>query len=199
MSGVIFLPDKHQYFIGEIELPSVTHICRFLSYDMASGANIWLRDVAAARGTEIHEICEAIDYGMTPELIRYDMAPYISAYMDFLRDYQIKGWQGIELVMGDLELGFAGTADRLGEINSRMAIMDIKTGSTLHRAPLSAQLTGYAILHEKLHGYIPKLYALHLKKDGKYTLRKVDFNAELWAACMTMQKSLQPKRRNRKS
>lgn len=193
MDSVTFLPEAHQYFVGEVELPSVTHICRFLSVDIAANAKSWLRDAAAARGTAIHAACEAIDYDMEPEELTPETAPYVEAYKGFLRDYRIKGWQGIEVVMGSLNEGFAGTADRIGMIDGRPAILDIKTGSTLRTAPLTAQLTGYAILHGKR----PGLYGLHLKKDGTYTLRQVDFNAELWRACMTLHHALQPKRRTK--
>jgi len=198
VEDVLFLPDSHQYFVGGVELPSVTHICRFLSVDIADGAKPWMRDAAAQRGTIIHAACESIDYGLDPDGLTPETTPYTIAYLDFLRDYRITGWAGIEVIMGSRQLGYAGTADRIGWIDGKLVILDIKTGSTLHTQPLAAQLTGYAKLYRFQAGRFPDaLYGLHLKKDGTYTLREVTINHDLWASCVYLNNAIAPKRRKK--
>ena len=61
-----FDESTHTYTIDGKEVPSVTEVCRFLSYDQKSDKP-WLARVAADRGTRVHAACAAIDYGMEPE------------------------------------------------------------------------------------------------------------------------------------
>ena len=101
---ISFDPDTHTYTIDGVEVPSVTTVCRFLSYDQKSDKP-WLARVAADRGTRIHAACAMIDYGEEPEE-DFDTAGYLKAYRRFLKDYR-PGWEGIEYIAGDTILGVA--------------------------------------------------------------------------------------------
>ncbi|SBW02556.1 conserved hypothetical protein [uncultured Eubacteriales bacterium] len=195
MGGLTFLEETHQYFMDGVELPSVTRITRFLSYDIAEFAKPWLRDEAAVRGTAIHAASEAMDYGLELDAIPAQYLPYLDAYAAFLRDYCIRGWEGIEVQMGSAVLGFAGTADRIGQINRRTAIVDIKSSYALHIPSLTAQLTGYGMMWEEEHpGPVPDLYGLHLRGNGTYTLRAVPYAPSLFNPCLTLHQALLPKK-----
>ena len=61
-----FHEASHTYTLDGVDLPSVTHICRFLAYDYKSDKP-WLAEAAARRGTAVHEACALIDYGEEPE------------------------------------------------------------------------------------------------------------------------------------
>ena len=168
--SVQFDPERHIYTVDGVPLPSVTEVCRFLAYDFKS-AQPWLAEAAARRGTAVHEACALIDYGEEPDETP-EIAGYLKAYRRFLADYRPE-WELIEHPMGDVELGFAGTLDRFGYLNSAPVLADLKTGQ-LHDALLSAQLVGYSELLYKERGYIPSmLFALKLSDDGTYELRDV--------------------------
>lgn len=186
-----FNEKSHTYTLDGVELPSVTHICRFLAYDYKS-SRPWLAAEAARRGTAVHEACALLDYGETQEETP-EIAGYLKAYRRFLADYR-PDWELIEHPLGNLELGFAGTMDRFGTLgDGRSCILDIKTGQ-LHRPALSAQLTAYRWL-------LPPwcscdcLCALKLSKDGTYQLIEVPHNDKLLETCLYLEKATERKKR----
>ena len=193
MQKITFDAENHQYYIDGVEVPSVTTVCRFLAYDQKSDKP-WLARVAADRGTRVHEACAAIDYGLYPEETE-DISGYLKAYRRFLKDYR-PDWEGIEYIAGDTILGVAGTIDRFGTLyDGRTCILDIKTGSQLHDAPLRAQLTGYKRLLALDRGFYPDhLYALQLSKDGTYHLREVRQDDELLNACIYINSAVERKK-----
>ena len=192
MQKITFDAENHQYYIDGVEVPSVTTVCRFLSYDQKSDKP-WLARVAADRGTRVHEACAAIDYGLYPEETE-DISGYLKAYRRFLKDYR-PDWEGIEYTVGSAEIGMAGTIDRFGTLyDGRRCILDIKTGTQLHDAPLRAQLTGYKRLLALDRGFYPDhLYALQLSKDGTYTMVDVRQDDELLNACMFIHNAVRRK------
>ena len=192
MQKITFDAENHQYYIDGVEVPSVTTVCRFLAHDQKSDKP-WLAREAAERGTRIHAACAAIDYGIEPEETD-DISGYLKAYRRFLKDYR-PDWDGIEYTVGDAQLGLAGTIDRFGTLyDGRTCILDIKTGSQLHDAPLRAQLTGYKRLLALDRGFYPEyLYALQLSKDGTYTMVDVRQDDELLNACMFIHNAVRRK------
>ena len=191
---VLFDEEKHIYTINGKNLPSVTDICRFLSYDQAVNAKQWLRDDAARRGSQIHALCALYDY--EHDLlngIERDISPYFDAYIGFLRDYRPE-WELIEHPMGSEHLGFAGTLDRYGIIDGKYCLLDIKTSSHLHKVPLSAQLAGYALLLQEEGRSVEKGYGLHLDKRSCYELVEIIPDEALFSCCMQIDKKLRRKR-----
>lgn len=175
-----FDEEHHKYYDGDIELPSVTTITRFCSYDSINGKGIdpFYRD----RGTLIHALCA--DYDFTDELPQgTGVDGYLKAYADFKRDYRPK-WDYIEHMIGSVELGFAGTIDRIGYIDGQLAILDLKTSSKVNLVALTAQLTGYAWLIDKPI----MLYGLQLQKKGDYRLIPVQADYDLFKACQILHK-----------
>lgn len=176
---------NHKYFDGDIELPSVTTITRFCSYDSinGNGSNPFYRE----RGTLVHELCA--DYDFTGELpTGTGVDGFLKAYADFKRDYRPK-WDYIEYMMGNADIGFAGTLDRVGYIDGQLAILDIKTAAKPNVVALTAQLTGYYELWaDNLDNGLPKLYGLQLQKKGDYKLIPIDVDGELWEACQVLHK-----------
>lgn len=188
----------HRYTVNGRELPSVTHVCRFLSVDVAANARPWLRDMAADRGTRVHAYTVMLDYGEEPEEVEPDCAGYLEAYRRFLRDFRPK-WAGIETVLGSEVLGYAGTCDRHGTVriaNKRTpCILDIKTGAELHHAATAAQLQGYSHLLNRPQSDPPALLlALHLRRDGTYALYdETDTAPHLFLNCMVLHRAMKNK------
>ena len=173
MAHLDFDEVKHQYTIDGTPVPSVTEICKPLTVDVASQAKPWLRDAAADRGTRIHEYCAEIDMqgGAEGMVFDWDCVGYVNAYLAFLRDYRITQWSAVEYMLCNPQMGVAGTLDRAGIVDRKMALVDLKTGSHIDRALLTAQLTGYQFLWEQ-SGMEPidALYGLQLRKNGEYRL-----------------------------
>lgn len=187
-----FDEKTHTYTVDGVELPSVTHICRFLAYDYKSDKP-WLAEAAARRGTAVHEACALIDYGEKPEETP-EIAGYLKAYRRFLKDYR-PDWELIEYPMGSLALGYAGTLDRCGTVyHGRTCILDIKTGQ-LHGPSLRAQLTAYQELITPWHSTPDYLYALKLSKNGTYELAEVRYDLELLKICLFMNQAVERMKR----
>ena len=181
-----FDEEHHKYYDGEIELPSVTIITRFCSYDSinGNGVNPFYRD----RGTLVHELCAEYDFtGELPKGTGVD--GFLKGYADFKRDYQMSDWLFVEYMMGNAEIGFAGTIDRIGYVDGQLAIVDLKTASKPNTLALTAQLTGYLLMFEfskSIELEMPKLYGLQLQKKGDYKLIPIEPDFELFEACQIL-------------
>lgn len=189
-----FNETTHTYTIDGVEIPSVTTVCRFLSYDQKSDKP-WLAQIAADRGSRVHEACALLDYGEEPTEDP-EIAGYLTAYRRFLKDYR-PDWEGVEYITGDTETGLAGTVDRFGTLYDGIpCIVDIKTGARLHDAPLCGQLTGYDRLlrKDRIRFQAERLYALQLAKDGTYMLRNVQRDDQLLDACIFINNAVRRKK-----
>jgi len=178
---IYFDEATHTYTVDGQRLPSVTEICRFLSYDRKSDKP-WLAQQAADRGTRIHEACVLLDYGEDPE-DDPEIAGYLTAYRRFLHDYKPE-WQGIETMLGSKSLGYAGTCDRYGIINGRRVVLDIKTGASVNKVSVASQLDGYASLLWAKRGWCAdSLFCLLLRKDGVYVLGEMPKELSAFVVC----------------
>ena len=201
MSKVQFDEATHTYTLDGKELPSVTRIIRYLAVDKANNADPNMALIARERGSAVHEATVMYDYsGEIPDDFPVEYAPYLEAYVQFVRDYK-PGWELIEHQMGNKTLGFAGTLDRFGLIDGEYAILDIKTSYKVDMPSLSAQLTAYRSLLYK--EYSPakwdailekglNLYGLQLMRNGKYRLYKCDESVGdiLFQSCLKIYRAI---------
>lgn len=192
---LVFDAASHTYTLDGAALPSVTAICRYLSYDLKSDKP-WLAQAAAERGSRVHEACALLDYGEEPEE-RAELRGYLTAYRRFLQDYRPE-WEGVEYRTANAGLGLAGTVDRFGTFYDGVpCILDIKTGAKLHRAPITAQLTGYSRLLavDRVQFHAARLYALRLEKSGLYDLQEYPPDEHLLNACLYIEQAQRRKAR----
>lgn len=185
MSHVVFDEATHIYTVEGQELPSVTEIIRFLSFDAAVGADKAMRDYAAECGTRIHEACTLYDFEGEDAEVDTDIVGYVQAYAAFKRDYGITDWLYYEKPLGSVRLGYAGTPDRIGLIDGCMTILDIKTGSKINKYALAAQLTGYHELAAVELGItnVSQRWGLHLKKNGSYSVINAPLSLMAFVCC----------------
>lgn len=178
MPELMFDEASHVYTLGGEELPSVTQICEPLTagkYPVGAG----VVSAAAARGTRIHELTALYDIDALPDEIEAEAVPYLAAWAAFCRDYRPE-WEFVEhRLHGELNgLPIAGTADRIGIIDGRRVVVDIKTAQSMDRASkiaLCCQLEGYAQMSER-EVFMPGL-GVQLMKDGTYRVhdqRKIE-------------------------
>ena len=190
MGKIEFDAEKHEYTWEGQKIPSVSDILAPLSAERYGEINPAVLQQAAARGTAVHEICEAMDYGLDPE-IEPGLEGYAQAYSDFLRDYFPK-WELIEQIVyyrvdGDVYTApplFCGTVDRYGTIDDKPAVLDIKTYASLTTDSMISASCQTAMYRTAIFSAVPiedlhkaeetRRYLLHLKKDGSYRL--VDLN-----------------------
>jgi hypothetical protein len=157
------------YFYDGHLYPSVTEICAPLqSFADVSPAVL---QQAQRRGTQVHEYCQLIDYGVEPDALEVEpeLAGYVIAYMRFLRDYKPE-WDMIEQPLVSTAEEYAGTLDRFGEIDGRPWLVDLKTTAQPKRPTRiswACQLEGYSRM---LECDIYRRADLQLKKDGTYKL-----------------------------
>ena len=138
---LIFDENEHRYSIlgnWEIEVPSVTQLLKFgniVDYDFLdiSYANI---------GTEIHKMTELMDEGLYPrDLAEGRVQASMLAYEAFLEDHEVV-WEDSEKQFFSERGFYAGTIDRIGTVDGKRMIVDIKSGSKVRWHAL--QLAGYA-------------------------------------------------------
>lgn len=198
MSKVQFDEATHTYALDGVELPSVTHIIRYLAVDKANNADPNMALIARERGSAVHEATVMYDYsGEIPDDFPAEYAPYLEAYVQFVRDYK-PGWELIEHQMGNKTLGFAGTLDRFGVIDNEWCILDIKTSYKVDIPSLSAQLTAYHDLllneqFERLENARIRHLGLQLMRTGKYRLYETDCEkgSDLFYSCRRIYKTME--------
>lgn len=168
-----FIEKEHKYIDPEGNvIPSVTEILSMINtgYDKINPAVL---EHAAMKGTLVHEWCEMYDYcGENEEPVPSELEPYCQAYADFIRDYKPE-WTAIESVVYynamTTGIGYAGTADRIGFIDGKLCVVDIKTiasPSSLDHVKVCCQTAAYGLAADVWGDR----YALYLKPDGKYRL-----------------------------
>lgn len=122
-----------------------------------------IRDEAGRRGSTVHHLTEALDLGAEVMLCNEDGSPrykmsewaMLERYVDF-RNTVKPTIVEIETNLIDAELGFAGTMDRLVEINDELWIIDIKTSNAVYDH-YDLQLVAYWQLWCKINKVRPEL------------------------------------------
>lgn len=146
MAEFLFEESTHTYTLDGVVIPSVTEICAPITCGKYPPVGVVQQ--AAARGTRVHELCALYDMDALPDEIEAGLVGYVKAWAAFCRDYK-PVWKHIELPLyGEIDPGqpFAGTLDRIGEIDGRTRVVDIKTAASLDRpakVALCEQITGY--------------------------------------------------------
>ena len=194
-----FFEDAHTYLVDGREVPSVSDILAYITASHYGSINEAVLKQAAQRGTDVHKACQEIDYGCEAE-VDPQIAPYIRAYCDFLRDYA-PDWQEIEQIHYDEDEDYCGTVDRMGFIDGKPVILDIKTTGSPTKANYVAYATqtwAYSLFYYAKYKHDIKRYILFLKKDGKYRLLSCEEYEEknrftgsnIWNMCVMLYQTL---------
>ena len=200
MAQVISLrEDIHEYRTPDgTVVPSLSEYLRFMSREIYESVMQYTLDHAADRGTRVHAACEVLDkFGKVN--CDADIVPQIKAYAQFKKDYAPE-WGLIERSMYHPEMNIACTIDREGMMGGFKILLEIKAQEQLKISYVKAQLNGQKKIYERDigEGEIDKLYALQLKKDGKYRLIEIEKDDREFMACWTLHKALEKKPRKKK-
>lgn len=159
---ITFKEDTHEYFNEDKKLISVTQLMRKhgLAPDYGNIPEAVLR-AKAERGTLIHKEIE--DYIKNGEI---GFTAEFTAFKKYADNSNANTYESEYILYNDI---CAGTADLILIDNGEFIIADIKTTATLHKEPLSWQLSIYAAL---FNAYLPnepiikRGQAFHFDKDG---------------------------------
>lgn len=137
-----YLHDNGNYY------PSVTTILD--AYPKSAQFYEWLkkagedadeiRDEAGRKGSNVHQLCEDYDNGAECTILdHYGKAQYkqiewsmFERYVDFRTRYASHYMVANEKHYISPKLGFAGTLDRVFEVNGELMLLDIKTSNAIH-------------------------------------------------------------------
>lgn len=142
-----FLDSRFYQHPSGVFLPSCTTILD--AYPKSAAFYEWLkragedadeiRDEAGRKGSAVHQLCEDYDRGMECSILSERGQPIykqmewamFERYVEFREKYK---WNLIanECHYMSVDLGFAGTLDRVFEIDGKLVLVDIKTANSLH-------------------------------------------------------------------
>ena len=181
-----FDPEKHEYFLGDRKLESVTEILERSGIADYRFSN----EEAMTRGRYVHTATEMIDRNTLDWPILDDtLRPYCEAYQRFIEDKRPEILLS-EKPMYHAQHLFAGTLDRVVKMDGGVALIDIKSGAP---SPATAiQVAAYRELVKVNEDIIPtKCFSLHLRDDGTYLLNEIknlNRNHSIFLAALTVER-----------
>lgn len=164
--------DKtHTYTLDGTVIKSVTQLLQ----DVGLMSSKFYTVEGADKGKRRHLVTELYDKEVLDwESVMEEDLPYLQGWIDFKKDYNVK-IQAIEQRMYHPLLGYAGTIDRLAEVNNIPTVIDIKTGAKNKDNELQLILYGLMVENTDLK---PKLMTVYLKKNSKYAVEEYDYRNE---------------------
>ena len=191
LAQLIFYPENHTYWLDSEEIPSVTHVLRFLSQDSYKAIDPYVLRSAAERGSRIHAACETYDiYGHLPDPEEdFDIYYYLIAYANFCAKHKPL-WVEIETPLTDGET--AGTVDRIGKVEGipSFVFVDIKSSVAVDIPSVAAQTYKYKQMYIKDHADFNDglLYYLQLKDTGEFVFERLceTMGGHVWEVCKNL-------------
>jgi len=171
-----FNEEEHSYRLGKVRLPSVTQIMKPITQPMYENISPYIMKKAADRGTEIHRWVELYD---TEKQESFN--PRVQAYKRWCEDTQQNPIEN-EYRSYHKTLLYAGTFDKLCEINGENVLIDVKTTAMLHENVVAVQCSAYREM-ARSHGLkVDKIAVLQLNSDGTYVYKELKDNFDLFIA-----------------
>jgi hypothetical protein len=162
-AAVTFDPFTHSYRFHGRRLISVTQAIQAAGLIRSE----WYTEAARQRGRAVHL---AVHFDAERDLEESSVSPLIRPYLEAARNFKRETGFVTELTearVWAIDLGYAGTLDHLGWIQSRQRVLvDWKTGPVPEWARL--QMAGYANGFPNGAGFLR--YAVQLKPDGAYKI-----------------------------
>lgn len=155
---------SHTYFWNGKRVPGVTSILQALHNFNGVPADVL--EAAQDRGTAVHLCCEYLDKGVLDEgSIDPAIAGYVDAWRLFTAEMRPQ-WTHIEQQVYHPVMRYAGTVDRVGVLNGKEYVLDIKTSIASHPV-WGLQTAAYANAMDKKCALRA---TVQLRSDGTYRL-----------------------------
>lgn len=174
---------RHEYWLGEIRLPSVTQVLADL-YDF-DGIPVATLKVAAQRGQYVHQATELHDRDdLDWDSLHPPYRPYVEAWLRF-RDERKPEIVDAEKADYHRKLLYAGKRDRILMLDGELTLADIKTTYKVSRVD-ALQTAGYQAIAEQDKVKIERRVTIHLRKDGAYEVVPWDDRGDfaVFAGCL---------------
>jgi len=178
-SELQFEEDTHTYTLNGSVIPSVTRLMKPLSDSLYGGVNEYALEMAARRGTAVHNAIENfLLCGI--EDIEEEYEGYFEAFKSWYEEYKPVVHTTEQKVYHKI-MRYAGTGDLIASIDDEKILIDFKTSSVINEMLTGVQLEAYDKAYESHGVHLDGKAILHLCKDGKYTYRKYGKNdTESW-------------------
>ncbi len=153
------------------------------------------RDVlekASRFGKIVHHATALLDEGLLdPTSISPVVQPYLDAWTNFCIDHSCV-WEDVEKPMYSIDMGFAGTPDRIGIIDDEEGVVDIKTTYQLMPS-VGPQLAAYSHLKFGNKSTLKARWGVKLNEDGTYLAHRYHDGNDLatFASCLTLHRFCQ--------
>ena len=173
-----FNKERHEYKLDGVILPSVTQVIK--SAGLVD--DTFYDDYSCQRGSAVHLATALYDEGTLDEsTVADEIKGYLVGWVKFLKESKFKP-EAIEKRLSHQIYSYAGTIDRIGLLNGRQVICDIKTGALM--PTVGVQLAAYKNLTEADNN----TYAIKLNTDGTYALKKYSAQADwmVFMACLNL-------------
>lgn len=147
MADFTFNPETHEYFVDKVKYPSVSEIIKSAGISDFSNVRADVLEAACKFGKAVHKATELWDAETLNEAkLSEPLKPYLECWKRFVVDYKVKVlWSERQLYSPLWK--FAGTLDRVAEVNGKMCILDIKTSKSLYPS-VAIQTAAYKKLWE---------------------------------------------------
>lgn len=182
-AGLTFDHAVHQYRYAGAMVPGVTQLLRPL-VDLA-GIPPAVLEAKRDLGTRVHEACHYFDEDdLDEESIAADVEPYLEAWKRFKADTGCKVLQ-CEARIYCPSFGYAGTLDRVLQIEGERWLIDLKTSLVL---PMAVGPQTSAYWQALGDPSVTRRGALKFKPDGTYKLQALN-GPDDWAtflSCLTL-------------
>jgi hypothetical protein len=139
-----------------------------------------LLDRAAHRGTLTHKYIEGVVNGSPCPFIPPEIECYVNGFEEFWKVHETaygKHKMETEVRLYDEERMITGCIDLVQHTDNGIILYDWKTSSRPQKT-WRLQGAAYRWLAEKIYPNISKFIFVHLKKDGKYSLKEYDTHVE---------------------
>lgn len=185
MPEIKFNEEKHQYFLDDIPIPSVSEIIKPLHDKIYKSIDKNMLEIASDKGTRVHR---AIEFMSKYNLNKFDedIIGYVDAYKKFRKDNPIWKLLHSEFRTYNKSLLYGMTIDEVYRTEKGIIICDLKTTSSAHLGAWSVQLSAYKAGFESQYSdeKIDDIYVLQIFRDGNYKLFKLKDNFLVFLSCL---------------
>ena len=173
MAPIHFDPETHVYTTDYgSEIPSVTE--RIRRGGLLGPAAQFYSPESADRGTAVHLACADRDQGRdVAAFLKGEFGGFLTSYIKWC-DAMEPVWTSIETPQYSPRYQTAGTADRVGTINGKPVVVDMKTGGKAHHH--GVQVAFYDLIHDDLPPRQRRRIVLYLRANGRMA-QSVEFSS----------------------
>jgi len=174
MAAIHFDPETHVYTTDYgSEIPSVTQ--RIKRGGLLGPAAQFYSVESADRGTAVHLACADRDQGRdVSAFLKGEFGGFLTSYIKWCEAME-PVWTSIETPSYSPRYQTAGTADRIGTINGKPVVVDLKTGSRNDKYH-GIQVAFYDLIHDDLPPRQRRRIVLYLRSNGRMA-QSVEFSS----------------------